>query len=313
MPQDNISGLVFNIQKYSLHDGPGVRTIVFLKGCPLHCLWCSNPESISPAPQILASAQNCTQCGSCARLCPQHIHRMDSGQHTMVYREQCLGCGLCVQHCPAHALLLSGQNMGVSTIMRTVLQDQMFYHSSGGGLTLSGGEAALQKDFCSALLKQCRAEGVHTALETCGHVPWASLEALAPYVDIFLYDVKHTHSATHKALTGVGNERIQENLHLLARAHYPFILRMPLIPGHNDDSPHLRSMAALINELCQQQAALREVQLLPYHRYGEGKYAQLGQKYPLEGCESYTPEDMSRIEADVSAQVEKVPVRMVRH
>ncbi|MDE7063927.1 MAG: glycyl-radical enzyme activating protein [Desulfovibrionaceae bacterium] len=299
----SLSGIVFNIQKYSLHDGPGTRTLVFLKGCPLRCLWCSNPESQDMRVELLFSPESCRSCGGCARVCPEGLHRMTpsgpdgSSSHHLERDPRCRACGACVDVCPAGALSLTGRRMTVREVVDVVLQDSMFYRSSGGGVTLSGGEAALQPAFAAGILRECREEGIHTALETCGEVAPAALETLAPLTDLFLYDIKHMDDAAHTRLTGAGNSRILKNLDWLLGEGRKVQIRVPLVPGCNDDAANLEAIFALVKSLRARGGAIIGVDVLPYHLYGLRKYAQLGRRYPLDGTACHTAEELARVEA----------------
>lgn len=269
-------GLVFDIQRASLHDGPGVRTTVFLKGCPLRCRWCHNPESQSTAPQLGYDATRCLGCRACAEACPRGVHRFDSGARHTLARERCAGDGACAEACPAGTLRLHGRRMQVGEVMDIVRRDCGYYRSSGGGLTLSGGEPTLQLDFAAALLAAARAEGVPTCIETCGFAPAAAFERLRPLVDLFLFDYKATGSQHHRELTGVSNETILANLRRLHAQGAAVLLRCPLVPGLNDTPEHLQGIAALSREL----PGLAGVEVLPFHTGGAGKYPSLGLPEP---------------------------------
>lgn len=304
-------GMVFNIQKYSIHDGPGTRTLIFLKGCPLRCRWCSNPESQSVRPEALFEPERCVSCGLCAEACPQGLHRITAEGH-VVERGACLGCGRCADACLNGALQITGREMTVEEVLETVMQDAAFYWASGGGVTLSGGEATGQPNFCRALLAACRDNGVHTALETCGHAAPEVMEALAPHVDLFLYDIKQMDDDKHKRLTGVGKRLIQANLRRLWDMGKETLIRMPLIPSLNDGAAEVQAALRMVREAARGGARVRGVELLPYHRYGERKYAQLGQGYALADLEGYTEEELKgwrRFAAAESAA--DMPVRVV--
>lgn len=310
-------GIVFNIQKYSIHDGPGTRTLVFLKGCPLRCLWCSNPESQSPRPEILFEPERCTACGDCVPVCPERLHSLEPGPSGVVHAvdrgASCRGCGACADECLNGALRVSGKTMSVSEVVDAVMRDAPFYWQSGGGVTLSGGEASMQAAFAREVLMACRAEGVHTALETCGLADWETFRSLAPHVDLFLYDIKHMDDETHRRLTGAGNRRILDNLRGLFRMGGKALIRMALIPGLNDDPAALEAAFAMLREEAARGADIAGVEILPYHRYGEGKYRQLGREYAChaEPC----PEDrLGEIKAFLAARsTAELPLRLVRH
>lgn len=266
-----MTSTVFDIQHYCIHDGPGVRTGVFLKGCPLRCRWCANPESNSPAPQLMYVKELCTGCGECIAVCPVGAITRD-GEKVVRDREKCTVCGRCVSVCPASAVSLAGKTMTPEEVMEEVRLDGIFYGSEGG-VTLTGGECLMQPKFCAEVLRMCKEEGIGTAIETCGFVPYEAFEAVAPYLDIALYDVKLMSTEKHKKYTGVPNELILENLKRLSNdLHIPVIARTPLIPGVNDDEENLLHMARFLKENV---PTLIEVNLLPYHRLGEGKWVQL--------------------------------------
>ena len=263
------TGRVFNIQRYSLHDGPGVRTTVFLKGCPACCLWCHNPESQSFDPEILVLETRCVSCGTCATVCANGAPSPGSSL--------CTACGACVEACPAGARQLAGRDTTVDEVMEEVLRDRVFYDESGGGVTFSGGEPLAQPAFLASLLAACRAASLHTAVDTCGFAPRERLLALAPLVDLFLFDVKLVDDDRHRALTGLEAAPILDNLRALAAAHGSVWVRVPVVPGHTDAEADVAATAALVASL----PAVRKVCLLPYHRTGAAKASRLGRPYPL--------------------------------
>lgn len=263
---------VFDIQRFSIHDGPGIRTTVFLKGCPLHCIWCHNPESLSADPDLFYHEKNCIGCGACAAVCPQGCHIVTDAGH-LFERENCVHCGKCAEACPAGALEVSGQQMPADAVLREVLKDRPFYKETGG-MTLSGGEPLYQADFAAALLKAAKAEGLHTAVETSGFGPEAALRKLMPYTDLFLFDIKETDEARHRTYTGAGCEEILRNLCLLDRENKEIILRCPVIPGCNDREDHFRAIAALANTLHH----VKEIHIEPYHDLGVIKAKDLGRE-----------------------------------
>ena len=266
-----MTGIVFDIQHYCVHDGPGIRTDVFLKGCPLRCRWCANPESNATHPQLMFIADRCVGCGACVAVCPKEAISLQDGK-AVTDRSLCDGCGACVKVCPVKARDISGKAMTVDEVITEVKLDAFFY-GEDGGVTLSGGECLMQPDFAIEILRRCKEERIGTAIETCGFVPFHVFERAAPYLDIVLYDVKHMNSAAHKHWTGVPNELILENLHRLsAELGIPVIARTPLLPGVNDSAENLHAMGKFLSE---QVPTLREVNLLPYHRLGEGKWEQL--------------------------------------
>ena len=274
---DNPVGWVVDIQHYCIHDGPGIRTTVFLGGCPLNCLWCSNPESLQVGPRIVHWEERCVQCGACLATCPNAAIEQGSNGRKRILADRCDLCGWCIDECCASALEQMGRGMTVQEVMVQVEADYLPYQASGGGLTLSGGEPTSQPEFSRRLLQRCRERGIHTAVETCGDASWRTWQALLPYMDLVLYDVKEVDPDRHRRYTGRSNERILENLHRLATSGVPLVLRRPLIPGHNDDEESIRALAALAQGL----ETVDEIHLLPYHRLGQAKYWQMGIEYTL--------------------------------
>ncbi len=296
------TGMVFDIQKFSVHDGPGIRTTVFVKGCPLRCLWCHNPESQSIRPEIFFTQEKCIGCGSCVAACPEHCHVLT--QTHLFDRAQCLRCGKCAEACLPEALELAGRSMSVEETLAKVLEDKVFYETSGGGMTVSGGEPMMQFDFTLALVRAAKAEGLHVCLDTCGYADFAKYQEILPYADLFLYDIKASDPVKHQEFTGVDNVRILENLRLLDAAGGKTVLRCPLIPGLNDDEAHLRN----IGKLAQNLQHVQEITLHPYHPLGQSKNTRLGNAGFYENSEFATTEDCSRWLEMVSAETE-VPVR----
>lgn len=284
----DITGIVFNIQKFSIHDGPGVRTNVFLKGCPLRCKWCSNPESQRYEPQILYHSAECVHCGTCASSCPQQAISMDASGKIHISSARCAGCQTCVQSCPRRALTREGEEKTVDEVFEICMQDFDFYEDSGGGVTISGGEGMMQPGFVEALIRRLRARGVHTAIETTGCVSPECFQRLAPQFDLLLFDVKHWDSARHRAGTGVGNEQIVENLRWGHGQGLNILPRIPVIPGFNGELEDGAGIARLLREI-----GFAKAQLLPFHQMGERKYEFLNRDYELTGVKALHPEDLA--------------------
>lgn len=272
--KENITGRVFDIQRYSIHDGPGIRTVVFLKGCPLRCLWCANPESQRFEPEITYQMSNCAGCRQCESVCPQRgCHLEASGLR--IDRSRCLGCGACANACIFHALKLEGASMRVSDVLEAVKKDMPFYKKSGGGVTLSGGEAFAQPEFTLSLLSELRAARIHTAVETSGFTSYNMLQKAD--VDLFLFDLKHIDDRQHRKFTGVSNQKILDNLERLICDGRQVIVRMPMIPDVNMTPDTLHATGAYLHRI-----GAADVHLLPYHRLGLSKYQLLGREYAME-------------------------------
>jgi pyruvate formate lyase activating enzyme len=267
-------GIIFDIQSYSLHDGPGIRTLVFLKGCPLRCIWCQNPESQRHRPELLYDTEKCTGCGTCVTACRNGAIEVREGKsHTD--RERCDGCGECVNICPTEARILAGRTMSAEEVFREVKKDEAFFRNSGGGVTLSGGEPLAQPEFSSDVLRLCREQGIATAIETCGLAPWEAVAQVLRYTDLVLYDLKHLDAVAHRKLTGAPNEVILKNARRIhGELGIPIIARIPVVPGCNADLENIEATARFIaHEL----GTETPVNLLAYHRLGESKYARLEQ------------------------------------
>jgi pyruvate formate lyase activating enzyme len=268
-------GLIFNIQRFSIHDGPGIRTTVFFKGCPLRCRWCSNPESWHDYPEIATYDAKCTRCGRCQKVCPvEAISISEEGRK--INRTVCNLCMKCAEVCPTGAIAVTGQWMTLDEVMKEVEADSLFYKNSGGGVTLSGGEPLAQWEFALDLLEQCKAKAFHTALDTCGYVPWEVLERVLDYTDLVLYDIKHMDVTLHAEGTGKSNRLVLDNARRAAAKRRTW-LRVPLIPGYNDSAENLQAVARFGLEI-----GAEKVSLLPYHIWGKSKYERLGRKYPME-------------------------------
>jgi pyruvate formate lyase activating enzyme len=280
-------GTVFDIRKFSIHDGPGIRTTVFLKGCPLQCAWCHNPESQSAEPELILRLNRCLRCGACVDACPEDAIRMGA-EGPCTDRTRCEQCGLCVDACFSGARELAGREMTAAQVMAEIERDRPFYDESGGGATFSGGEPLLQPEFLLELLQACRADGIHTTLDTCGYAPWAVLDRILPYVDLFLYDLKTLDVGKHRALTGVSNGRIVRNLRALDEQGAEIVVRVPVIPGVNDGDEEMRAIGALVASL----PSVVRVELLPYHRIGVEKYGRMAREYSLPEVQPPSPEQI---------------------
>lgn len=280
---EEMTGLVFDIQKFSLHDGPGIRTLVLLKGCPLRCLWCCNPESQSARPEVVCFAEKCIRkdghdCRDCLQHCPAGALRLTEEGAVALDHDRCEVCATCADVCPSGAFTVFGASMTVEDVFAQVDQDRIFYRRSGGGVTLSGGEPAMQPEFSAALLRRFHEAGLHTAMETCGHAPWDVMERLLSHLDLVLYDLKHMDSEVHRALVGVPNDLILDNARRTAATGVEMAIRVPVVPGHNDSDANLEATACFVREI-----GVGRVHLLPYHDFGAAKYRRLGLKYKLAG------------------------------
>ena len=266
-------GVIFDIRRFSLHDGPGIRTVVFVKGCPLRCKWCHNPESQSGGYELFFFPEKCIGCGACAAVCPANAHRMEAGRHVLD-RARCTNCMRCAAECGAQALRKVGREVGVDEVMREVLADRDCYERSGGGLTVSGGEPLAQPEFVLELLKEAKKNGIHTAVDTSGYAKHEVLERFLEVADLFLYDIKETDAKRHLEFTGVELAPIVENLRFLDDRGAALIVRAPLLPGYNDRPEHRAAVERLTREL----KNVREVEFLPPDRFGEEKLRWLGKK-----------------------------------
>jgi pyruvate formate lyase activating enzyme len=266
------TGQIFDIQRFSIHDGPGIRTTVFLKGCPLRCLWCGNPESIRAEPSLSYQADKCIACGQCIAACPEEALSADADGRAELDRQRCTECGRCAPHCDAKALEMVGREASVEEVMATVLRDRDYYRESGGGMTLSGGDPIFQPRFAEALLRAAKAHHLHCCVETSGYALGGVFNALLPLVELWLYDYKETDSRRHERFTGKSNELILANLQRLHDAGARILLRCPLIPQHNATKEHLDGIAALAGRL----PKLQGVELLPYYDLWRAKLERFG-------------------------------------
>lgn len=280
---------IINIQKYSIHDGPGIRTTIFFKGCPLSCWWCHNPESQNPRQEIMFFEERCTGCGLCAKKCPQKAIIIEKG-YPVVDEHKCSLCRKCTDFCPNNARQYVGKEVTVSELMKEVMKDEVFYEESGGGVTFSGGEPLIHIDFLNEVLKKCKEKGVHTAVDTSGCVPWESFEKIFDKVDLFLYDIKHMDNEKHIKYIGSENTNILENLKMLSDRGCKIFVRMPIIAGVNDDEDHIADAIKFLSKL-----KVEQVNLLPYHKMGMDKYKRLKKTYMLSGSEMPSDKVMEEI------------------
>ena len=265
---------IFEIKRFAVHDGDGIRTTVFLKGCPLKCVWCHNPEGIEFESQLAFWENKCINCGECTKICPQNAHRIENGIHVFE-REKCISCGQCEDSCFNSALTLYGKEMSVDELMTVLLEDKEFYDNSGGGVTLSGGECLCHADFCAELLRQLKEKGIHTAVDTCGFVSRDAIDKVMPYTDVFLYDLKAYDEDVHIKCTGHSNKMILENLKYIDRCGKQIEIRLPFVPGFN--SEQIEAMASFMSGV----KNLTKVKILPYHNYAGNKYKSLGMRDTL--------------------------------
>ena len=296
-----LKGLVFNIQRFSLHDGPGIRTTVFLKGCPLRCKWCSNPESINAHPEIMTFDVRCIGCGKCAQICPQKAITLKDGSRTVEW-DKCNLCLECAKVCPAGGIEQVGKHMEVEEVVAEVEKDSIFYVNSGGGATFSGGEPLRQWEFVKEAAQLCKEKGIQTALDTSGYAPWEVMEQVLKHIDLVLYDIKQLDPLRHKEGTGVSNELILENAARTA-ARVRTWLRIPLIPGFNSSRAFIEEVAQLAKRL-----GVEKVSLLPYHEWGVAKYARLGRAYPNEGAKPLPEELVEELQETAQSRVLQVAV-----
>lgn len=284
------TGIIFDIRRYSIHDGPGIRTTVFFKGCPLNCWWCHNPESQASSIEMMYRENRCIRCGACLEICPRGALSWETDL-IVLDKEKCDLCGDCADVCYTEARQMVGQEMTISQAMEEIERDIAFYDQSGGGVTFSGGEPLFQPDFLHVLLQACKEKEIHTALDTCGFTPWEILDRVRGYVDLFLYDLKLMEDAKHRQFTGVSNELILRNLQALSSYGHHIILRLPVIPGVNDDDDNVHQIGAFAAAL----PHLDGIDILPYHRIGLDKYIRLNMDYKLPEISSPSSDKIAAI------------------
>ena len=298
MSEEPLAGLILNIERFASHDGPGIRTLVFMKGCPLRCLWCSTPQSQSQRPEILHAKNQCRACGTCIRTCPESaVAYAGSGKSIAINRDRCNACGACVETCPHDALEKAGRVVAVDELLHEVEKDGPFYRRSGGGVTVGGGEPTLQHRFVAAFLKRCRERFIHTALESCLHADPRQLEPILQHLDLLFCDIKHMDDATHERLTGVSNRLILDNIRM-ASSRCPTIIRVPAVPGSNDTDENIRATALFAAELG---GRIEAVELLPYHPFGRHLYEQTDREYRLPHVEAPTEQHLKRLQSIVES------------
>jgi pyruvate formate lyase activating enzyme len=298
------SGWIFDIKRFAVHDGPGIRTTVFLKGCSLQCQWCHNPESIHPYPELFINPERCIGCNNCVVVCPNGAHSLTSTGMKSFDRNKCTTCGRCVEHCYANALLMAGRYVTVEDVMAVIREDATFYALSNGGVTLSGGEPLVQDKFAVALLQQAKSEGFHTALDTSGHVDWDVFDRALSFLDLVLYDLKHIDPVIHRQYVGASNRRILLNLRKLSCRRIPLEIRMPIIPTINDTHDHIESTALFLASL----KSLQSVRLLAYHRFAASKYRSVGRVDCMPNVPVPTREQLQNIAAHLRSHGLKVIV-----
>jgi len=291
MKQGEKNGTIFNIQKFSVHDGPGIRTTVFMKGCPLQCRWCSNAESINPKPELGVIRNICNNCGKCLKACPEKAISFDDDNIIQFNREKCTACGECVTVCSPGALTIYGKQVTVDEVFKEVNRDKAFYEGSSGGATASGGEPLRQADFVAALFQRCHEADIGTCLDTCGYAPTDKLKEVLAFTDYVLYDIKHMDADRHRQFTGVPNDLILNNAKVVAASGTPMLCRIPLIKGVNDTKNNITETAKFLKTLGNGVA----VELLPYHRLGIGKYQTLDKPYAGESFVTPSSEEIESV------------------
>ena len=266
-------GYIMKISRFCTDDGPGIRTVVFLKGCPLKCIWCHNPESQKKVPEIMYDSKKCIGCKSCYKVCKNGCHSFDKNTHVFVL-SKCIACGKCSEVCPTDAIELVGKNISADEVLKEIERDSVFYQTSNGGVTISGGEPLYQPDFTIEILKRCKEKGIHTAIETSGFSDRSTLKRVLQYCDLVLYDIKETDEKKHKKVTGVPLKPILENINTISQSGIPFIIRLPIVPGINDKKNHFYKVKNIIKNI----NICKGVEIMPYHMLGAYKYDLLQRK-----------------------------------
>jgi pyruvate formate lyase activating enzyme len=294
---EQLQGIVCSMERFATHDGPGIRTLVYMKGCPLECQWCSSPHTQNRDPEILFNQVRCQKDGTCAIECPENAIVI-SDETLQIDRKLCTTCGICLEACTNRAFELTGDTMTIDELFREVDKDSSFYRRSNGGVTVGGGELTVQSPFVSAFLKKCKEQYIHTAIETCGFSNWSQLHAVLKYVDLLYLDIKHMDEEMHIKLTGVPNQPILENARKASEL-CSMIVRIPVVPGCNDSDDNIRATARFAAGL---EGGVERVELLPYHQLGMHRYEQLGLNYPLKDVQSPDDAHMDRLKAIVVSE-----------
>ena len=283
------TGIIFDIKRFSIHDGPGIRTTVFFKGCPLACRWCHNPESQSPHPELIFRPERCLNCGACAEVCPAGATAVN-GSEIHYFRDQCQLCGECAAVCYTGSREMVGYEISPEEVVEELVKDTAFYLESGGGVTFSGGEPLYQAEFLEETLRLCKEGGLHTALDTCGASSWEELERQLPYLDLVLYDLKLLDDGSHQDFTGASNRKVLDNFQRLTKSKVEVRIRRPVIPGVNDSQEEIEELTNFIHHT----NGIKRIDLLPYHALSEDKYKRLGRE-EVADWETPTEEDQERI------------------
>jgi len=299
-----MEGKIYDIQRFAIHDGPGIRTLIFMKGCPLTCLWCSTPQTQKSSPDLLYIETHCNKSLRCVDECPEKAIIFSDKEKIEINRNLCNSCGKCVDVCPSQALKLVGEQKTVEQLFQDIKKESNFYRRSGGGVTIGGGEPTMQHEFVAALLKKCKEMYVHTAMETCGYVKWEQLAKILEHIDLLYFDIKHMDSRIHEEITGVSNELILENARKASKIQ-PIIIRIPLIPGLNDSEENILNTAKFASELG---GNFLRIELLPYHKFGTGNYEQLGREYKLKDTEPPSEEHMNNLKKIIESCGVKVQI-----